>query len=331
MAQTKALEISPKCPKCQSAEFELRVLKDEAVATARCINCAANYLLLDSEEHWFDVIQTGYPRITRCSCKSESFRLRIDYNFREDGDIKYLEVHSICSACGKARRQLDFEVDYSGTDHLVNQPLVPCKNPKILYDLKQYNLLLLFPDMSQIVEHLAVEAKCKFISRVRRNDSWINILQDAAGAKTTIERDKFLFIYATPSLIELAEEQVGTLKKEHAFWKRSEVIRIGSKSHVCTYRSADNVPQICHCSAPPTHAMYTEVGLSFYIEFSSEFVCEDKIVKKSELFKNVTTELTAVLKRRFVSWRGPRCFDNPDVNVRIFGERFRRGAKTGKP
>src|SRR5262249_41241241 len=133
---------SPKCPKCQSDRFELRVLRDEGLASARCVKCSADYLLLDSRDYWFDVIQKGYPRLTRCSCKNESFRLRLDYSIREDGDIDYIEAHSICSACGKTRRQLDFEVDYSGTGHLLKKPLVPCKNPKVLYDLRKLNLLL---------------------------------------------------------------------------------------------------------------------------------------------------------------------------------------------
>ena len=130
---------SLKCLKCEHDEFELRVLRDEAVASARCLNCTADYLLLDSGDYWFDVIQKGYPRLTRCSCKIESFRLRIDYNFRDDGEIDYLVVQSICPACGKSRRQLEIDIKYGGTDHLFKRPLVPCKNPKIFYDLKDIN------------------------------------------------------------------------------------------------------------------------------------------------------------------------------------------------
>jgi hypothetical protein len=37
--------------------------------------------------------------------------LRIDYHIRDDGEVDYVEIHSICSACEKARRQFHFEVD----------------------------------------------------------------------------------------------------------------------------------------------------------------------------------------------------------------------------
>jgi hypothetical protein len=317
---------SPKCLKCQSDKFALRILRDEAVASARCLNCSADYLLLDSKDYWFDVIQKGYPRLTRCSCKNESFQLRIDYNIRDDGDVDYIEIHSICTACRKIRRQLDFEVDYSGTDHLLKKPLVPCKNPKVLYDLKNINLLLTVPDILRIVDHLA-EHKCEFLSNLRRGNTWMRVRQDAAEAKATIEKSKYLFIYAMPNQIEVPEDQVDTNKKEDAFLKRSEVIRIGSKSHVCTHRFGDNPSSICYCSDPPTHAGYTEIGLSFYIDFSNEFVRGEKILSKSEPFRQVTASLLAMLAIEFVSWRGPHCFDNPDVNLRVFGDRFRKKAK----
>jgi hypothetical protein len=317
---------SPTCPKCQSAEFALRVLRDEAVAAARCVICSADYLLLDSKDYWFDVIQKGYPRLTRCSCKNESFQLRFDYNIRDDGDIDYIDVHSICSACGKARRQLEFEVDYGGTDHLLKKPLVPCKNPKVLYDLKNINLLLTLPDIVRIVDHLAKES-CEFLSDLRRGDTSVPVRQDAAEGKAAIEKSKYLFIYALPKHIEVPEDQVDTNKKENAFWKRSEVIRIGSKSHVCTHQFGDSPPGICYCSDSPTHASYTEIGLSFNIDFSNEFVRGEKIVSKSEAFQKVTASLLAMLASEFVSWRGPHCFDNPDVNVRVFGDRFRKKAR----
>jgi hypothetical protein len=299
------------------------VLPDEAVAAVRCVKCSANYLLLDSRDYWFDVIQKGYPRITHCACKNESFRLLIDYNFRDDGYIDYIEVHSTCAACGRTRRQLNFEVDYCGTDHLLKKPLVPCKNPKILYDLWDISLLLMLPDMFRIVDRLA-EEECEFLSYVRREDCWVPVRQDAAEAKTMIEKRRFLFTYAIPKHIEVPDDQINGNKKEGTFWKRSEVIRISSKSHVCTHQSGDDPPTICYCSDPPTHANYTEIGLSFHINFSNEFVRGEKTAVKSKRFRQVTASLLGMLQAEFVSWRAPHCFDNPDVNIRVFGDRYKK-------
>ncbi len=317
---------SPTCPKCQGADFELRVLRDEALAAARCVKCSADYLLLDSKDYWFDAIQKGYPRPTRCSCKNDSFRLRIDYNLRDDGDVDYIEVHLICSGCGKNRRLLDFEVDYCGTDHLLKRPLVPCKNPKILYDLKDLALLLMLPDMFRIVDHLA-EQGCTFLTYLRQVDSWVPVRQKAKQAKATIEKSKYLFIYAMPDPFEVPKDQLSTIKKEDAFWKRAEVIRIGSKSHVYIHQLGENPASVCYCTDPPAHDSFTEIGLSFYINFSNEFVRGEKIIRKSEAFRKVTASLLAMLQNEFVSWRSPYCFDNPDVNVRVFGEHFKKKAR----
>jgi hypothetical protein len=303
-------------------------LRDEAVAATRCIKCSADYLLLDSKDYWFDAIQRGYPRASRCSCKNKSFRLRIDYDFRDNGDVRYVEVHSICCACGKARRQLDLEVGYCGTAHLFNAPLVPCKNPKILYDLKRLSLLITLSDIHSIVDYLADKAKCGFVCCVRRRDCWLNTQQDASGLNATIEKEKYLFAYAMPKQIDVLEDQVNTNEKETAFWKRSEIIRIGSKRHVCSLALRENLSTICYCSDLPTHPGYTEIGLAFEVDFSNEYVHGERTASKSEAFRNATASFVALLKEEFVCWRGPQCFDNPEVNLRIFGDRFLKKASS---
>lgn len=312
---------APTCPECDGAEFALRILRDEAVAAARCVNCSQHYLLLDSGDYWFDVIQKGYPRLVRCSCKNESFRLSIDYSFRDDGDIDHIRVGSTCSACSKTRRRLNVEVDYSPTDRLLKEPLVPVKNPKVLYDLKDLNLLVTLPDITRVIGYLGTT--CSFVSCVRTGDRWVLRSEDAAGVNATIESARYLFIYAMPFRIDVPEYQATT--QEDAFWKRSEVIRLGPKSHVCSYSLGDNPSRrISHRSDAPTGPGDTEIGLSFDITFSNEFVSAERIVSKSTLFRTVTAGLMAELQKALVSWRGPHCFDNPEVNVRIFGDRFRK-------
>jgi hypothetical protein len=317
---------SPVCPKCKGADFQLRVLRDEGAAAARCTGCSSDYLLLDSKDYWFDLIQQGYPRLVRCSCKSESFRLSIDYRFRDDGDVKHVEVHSICSACAKVRSRFDFEVDYSGTGHLLRKPLVPCKNPKVLYDLKELSLLLTLPDMLGIVDHLG-EQGCRFLFRLRRDDEWVTSVQTAAEAKVTIDQDKYLFVYAAPGDLDYPEATLDSGKKEAALWKRSEVIRISSKSYICARLSEGQAAGIYYCSEPPMHGSYTAAGLSFYLKFSNEFIRGERIVRKSAAFQKVTASLIALLRNEFVCWRSSHCFDNPQVNLQVFGDRFTRKRK----
>ncbi len=314
---------SPACPKCKGTAFQLRVLRDEAVAAVHCAGCSSDYLLLDSKDYWFDVIQKGYPQLVRCSCKSELFRLAIDYQIRDDGDVDHIEVQSICAACTKVRSRLEFEVDYAGTGQLLRRPLVPCKNPKVLYDLKELSLLLTLPDMLRILDHLG-ELGCRFLFRLRRDGKWVPSLQTAAEAKVTIEQERYLFIYAATGDGDYPEDRLNTVKKEAAFWKRSEVIRISSKSYVCTRQSEGQVAGLCYLSDPPGHASYTEAGLAFDISFSNEFIRGEKVVRKGGPFLTATASLMMLLKSDFVSWRAPYCFDNPEVNLRVFGDRFKK-------
>ncbi|MFO1002890.1 MAG: hypothetical protein U0936_21370 [Planctomycetaceae bacterium] len=180
--------------------------------------------------------------------------------------------------------------------------------------------------MLRIVDHLA-EQECTFLAKVRREDSWVVLCQNAAQAKATIEETRYFFMYAMPTPVDVPEDQINTNRREDGFWKRSEVIRIGSKSHVCIHQCGENPPGLCYCSDPPTHANYTEIGLSFDIDFSNEFVCGERIVQKSEAFRKVTANLLAMLQNEFVSWRSSCCFDNPTVNVRLFGDRFKDKAR----
>jgi hypothetical protein len=180
--------------------------------------------------------------------------------------------------------------------------------------------------MLGVVDHLA-EANCSFLSCVRSEDSWVQVRHDASAVKATIDKTKYLFIYAMPHSVAVSDDQANTIKKENAFWKRSEVIRIGSKSHVCTQQSGKNPPSIYYCSDPQTHPSYTEVGLSFYLDYSNEFVRGEKVVQKSDGFRKVTAGLLNMLQDEFVTWRSPHCFDNPEVNVAIFGDHFRKKAR----
>lgn len=315
-AGSKAVHLG--CPSCGGAEFEIRVLKDEGLAAARCIECNRDYLLLDSEDHWFDVIQNGYPRLSRCTCKATSFRLRCDYFYRPDGDVSSINLWSTCSNCQKVRCQMTVDIDYGDTQNLVIRPLRYCKNPRVLYDLKQISLYVLRSDLARLIHFLAVERKCGFVAWLREQDKWVKHELNAEKVQEVILSDdgplkaeRYLRIYAMPSPIAVPDRDVDTIPKEAAFWKRQEVINI----------------------SPPTHMGWgAEKGLLFYINLSNEYVHEEAVIQKSARFRELTKSLLDWLQVQFVSWRGPLCFDNPAENIRIFGNRFvpRQDAESGR-
>jgi DNA-directed RNA polymerase subunit RPC12/RpoP len=295
----------PACLKCGKDAFELRMLKDEAVATVRCVGCGSHFLVLDSGDYWFDVIQTGYPRITRCSCKSTAFQLQLEYYRRDDGDVELIRVGSRCTACGKTQRRMNVEIDYSPTQRLIQKPLTRCKNPEMMYDLKELSLYARAADIARVADYLA-EQGCSFAGVVRQRDDWVLQVLSPDEATELIARKVsymgfYLQVYAMPRRIALTEETISTSKKESTFWKRHEVIRIDS---------------------PTSIGCGSRTGQLHYIHYSNEFIDGGKVVAKSGRFRKLTDGLIDWLGKKFVTWRGADCFDNEKSHRRLFGKKF---------
>ena len=235
MPKTRSVQLS--CPDCGGKKFEISLMKDECVGVTKCLKCERNYLLLDSADYWFDVIQQGqYPRPSRCGCKGTAFQLKLDYALRDDGEVYSVDIHSTCSGCGKSRRQLNIEIDYSPTEQLVNRPLTYCKNPKILYDLREITLYAKRADIAQLVQFLG-DAGCHFAGCVDQDGEWNvrNMRADEAAERIVKQTEfsaRYMWIYASAQPIKISELAVGTARKGDAFWKRREIIRIKSPTYM---------------------------------------------------------------------------------------------------
>jgi hypothetical protein len=307
------------CPNCNREQFEASVLKDEGVGVIKCLQCGRDYLLLDSADYWFDVIQQRpYPRPIRCGCKGTAFQLRIDYEFRDDGDVRSVEVWSTCTACGKSRMQSDAEIDYSPTKRLVDEPLTFCKNPKVHYDLRELSLYAKRADIAEVARFLGKDAGCQFAAALRLNGEWSVRQLDFNEAEQTILKETgpsccYLWIYAFPHPIKISANAVGTARKEAVFWKRQEIIRISSPINM-QFDSINAVP-----------------SLLYYIRFSNESVKNERVVAKSKRFLGLTARLIEWLHTEFVTWRGSNCFDNEQEHLRVFGDRFRSAAEKNSP
>lgn len=308
MSPTASRSVDLKCAKCQGALFELRILKDEGLAAARCEQCDRNYLLLDSEDYWFDVIQKGFPKISRCGCKSAAFKLRCEYSLRDDGDVAAIVVWTTCSSCGKTKRQMNLDIDYGPTQRLIDQPLVYCRNPRILYDLREITLYATPEDIARVAAYLEDEAACAFHGAIRVGEEWVVRELGIEDVKGTILGGRYVWIYASPIAAHLSLPETDTARSESSFWKHNEVVRISSPTSM-NWKSA--------------------TALLYYLQFSNEYVGDERIVPKSARFRKMTSQLLDWLASQFVSWRGRHCFDNPAVHQKVFGERFRAKAPKG--
>jgi hypothetical protein len=294
------------CPQCGGREFEIRVVKDEGIGAAHCVKCESSFLMLDSGDYWFDAIQRRYPPLSRCSCKGTAYGLAFAYSFRDDGDVKLVRVSSTCASCGSTSRKMSINIDYSPTNQLLEQPLQYCKNPKILYDLKELNLYVERKDVVGIARYLCDGAGCILAGCLRNENEWAIRQLGTNDLHRVIQEDRslsngsrFLWIYASPEAVTVPDAAVESRKREETFWKRHEIIRVSS----------------------PTRMHFASgEGLLYYIQFSNEFVENESAVPKSGHFRELTNKFLDWLGANFVSWRGKYCFDNQTEHNRIFGD-----------
>lgn len=301
MSREAKTTIELSCPSCDGDRFELRVLGDEGLAAANCVSCARDFLVLDSEDYWFDAIQATYPRARRCSCKSKSLKLRCDYTYRSDGEVRFVALWSVCPSCEKTKRQMSIDVNYGGTEELVKRPLRFCETPNLRYDLKDISLYLTRADMTSIIGYLDAEHKCTFICWLRENNTWVKHRLRAPEVQQAILSGQYLCVYASLLERDLPELQNDSSKKEESFWKRHEVIRI---------------------SSPTKMHMGQEQGLLYHIQYSNEYVEDHTVVQKQAAFRATTASLLQWLSASFVSWRGKYCFDSAPEHLRLFGDEF---------
>jgi hypothetical protein len=104
--------------------FQIRLIKTEGIGLVTT-KTGKNFLILDSFEYWYDIIQEGYPKTKKCICKNDWFKLKFKYYYREQcEDIKRVEVKTFCENCNKSSAVLDIYIKYSPTEQLIKNPVV---------------------------------------------------------------------------------------------------------------------------------------------------------------------------------------------------------------
>ena len=106
-----------RCHHCGSEEFKVRVDQDEGAIQVTCASCGKKKILLDGEEYWEDCS----PRAKKCPvCKKGLFNIRVGFDYRENGDVKWVYIGNRCTACGTLGSFVDWPVDYGPTNEMEN-------------------------------------------------------------------------------------------------------------------------------------------------------------------------------------------------------------------
>lgn len=202
---------------CGVTSFAVRLHRNQGAGLAVCEQGHPS-LILDSRDIWDDVIQSGRPPEVRCRCRARSFALTARYQFRDDGDVVQVSLHLTCAACGRGRRGLDIDIDYSPTEVLVQRPLDPCPQPWLKARRTELFGYWTVADALDLVTHLVEHEGahlwlCSFPETPRR--------ADLATVRDALAGDGGYRVYIVPDAREV-------VLAEREPWRRAPVVELDS-------------------------------------------------------------------------------------------------------
>ncbi|MGB3149698.1 MAG: hypothetical protein WBB27_03460 [Maribacter sp.] len=283
-------------------EFQIRLFQDEGVGLLTAKN-EENYLILDSIDYWYDLIQNEYPKKKKCSCKNEWFYVAFNYVPREGTeDIREIIIVTTCTVCNKISKPISIDIKYSPTKTLIENPITFCERPNIKYKIKQLTSYWSGNNLKDFLQfiflNLNLNGYCWF---------WLDSEKKRRFEKVSLERalqisDKiYLAFYFsaneldTKNYLELTDDKGVYLKEE--IWRRDETIEMRAPLEI------------------------TDYGLLYYIKYCNQYLDKGNVKDKSEKFEKTTNQLQVWLKEKFITKRGTNCFDGQEAFTNIYGKK----------
>lgn len=285
-----SLETTCQCA-CGVQEFQLRIKRDEQVGL---LTCAAGHhsLLLDSREYWADVLQDGKPKMSRCRCGGTLFRVALEYEFRDDGDVSNVEIRPTCVSCGREQSAVFIEIKYSPTTELVSKPLDPIEQP------------WLQPKRHEITSFWQPVDAEKFAS----------YLVQSLGARVFSENSPYEFTEIDLADIEFYPElkhdllftnvEGVTVPRQHEPQRSSQFLHLTHPYHMVYYWPTDPNP-------------VQNLRFLHYIRYSDEVARGTVLEKQPSTFLTFTRQAREWLSQNYVSMRGKNTADNLEEYLRV--------------
>ena len=274
---------------CGDDRFRIRLNRNEGVGLAICEAAGHSSLLLDSRDHWFDVVEGEKPREVACRCKARVFAIELEYELRKDsGAVRSVSVELRCAGCGSQRRGMTIEIDYEPTDVLVERPLDPCDDPWLVPRRVEISALWLVDDLCALVRRLgdAEGALCYFAG-------WREpaVLASPGSICERLPRARSFDLFFAPRPVTLPE----ALRDA---WKSHPVIHVGT----------------------PIHMNYsTGAGTLYFVRWAEQTVAAGRLEPQPAELRELATRVRSWLGERFVSERGRLTADNPSEYARLKG------------
>lgn len=290
----KSIENACQCA-CGVYDFELRINRDGPVGLLTC-PAGHHSLLLDSREYWADLLQDGRPKMSRCGCGGKLFRVYLEYELRQGGDVRTIHIKPICSNCDRPQTVVSIDIKYSPTDELISKPLDAIQEP------------WLQPKRREITSFWqAVDAE-KFAS----------YLVQSLGARVFSRNRALVFLETTLTKIEFYPE----LKHDLLFTNIEGVtVPPGPEPQRSAPFLRLNQPFHMVYSKPENVRSLGNIRLLHYIKFSHQVVQQGALEDQPARFQNFCRHVCEWLSQHYVSIRGKNTADNPDEYLKVKKDR----------
>ena len=264
-------------------EFQIRYIQDEnvGIVTSRSNK---SYLILDSINFWYDLIQEKYPAKQKCSCKNDYFKLAFNYIPRIDtDDYRTVEIISYCTKCEKQKLLSEIDIDYSPTVHLFDNPITYCEQPKIkykTYSLGGYWKEDIFRELIEFLSQKKLWIYCWYWNHIEKKRYVKAMTSDELKNFLFIEKNSYLQIYFAVEAMDdffadFTEDSDGVYVDRNV-WRKKEIIML-------------NAPLLVAIGA----------GECYYsVNFSSEYIEKGDIISKSKDFCKLTKELLVYSRKK---------------------------------
>lgn len=287
-------------------EFQLRLLKQDGVGLLTT-RTSLNYLILDSIDYWFDLIQQSYPQKKKCTCQNDWFRVCFKYIPRQDSDdVRQVSVITVCTNCRKEKEQMAIDIDYSPTNELIDKPITFCEKPKIKYQLKDLNCFWTEVDLMRfltfMMDELNFEAYCWFWNNKKRflEKTTLPRALEIINKKDNYHYLNFYFSQNFPGFKTFDDQSKGIYLQGDP-WRNHEIIQLSS----------------------PTIMNYGDYeGFLYYVKFCNQYIDKGIVKNKSQEFFNLTENIILWMEKNYVQYRGKYCYDNEKERTRLFGDKY---------
>ncbi len=264
-------------------EFQIRYIRDEnvGVLTSRSDK---SYLILDSIDFWYDLIQEKYPSKQKCNCKNDYFKLCFNYVPRiGTDDYRAVELISYCTECGRQRKISEIDIDYSPTSQLFENPITFCKQPKIkykTYSLKGYWKEKEFSDLIDFLSQKRLWIYCWYWDQTEKKRYVKQMTAYELKRFLFVEKGEYLEIYfSAGSLDELFADSVSDgngIYVDRDVWRKREIIML-------------NAPLLVASAG---------AGKFYSLDFCSEYIEAGEVKSKAEAFCRLAEEILAYCHER---------------------------------